>query len=372
MSTVGSRFAGRHKRASVTRAERQRARALATAPQTPQNPHPFMLAPPPAFPSDVAVPPHRGAVIGNEPADSLSDYTIAPAPKTKAGAKKPANGKAAPKKPAAAKPGAKRTSPKPAASRTKPVPITTIAPKPGSKARPVKATAAAPSGLRPPAPPPAAADLVGSGPETARPAATIVSALEVEPALAAPPATAELPGVSAATEPDPLATFEVPSAPPPPRESANAETAAAAPAIEPPPERPAQDSPAPSAQRALVTQDNGLIGRLVAWLGRLVPRKRRVALPKARTRLERPVPPVLQPPSQPPVQAAAPAPTAPPASGPEPGAPAVPLPPAAEPLALPTESILSGRMVLKLSEENSRLRRELEALRATVDKSEES
>lgn len=92
--------------------------------------------------------------------------------------------------------------------------------------------------------------------------------------------------------------------------------------------------------RALVRQDHGLVGRLVAWLGRLVPRKQRRALPRARSRIERPAP----------------------------AAPAV------SPVAAtatvqreePLSADLSRRMLLQLSQENERLRRELEALRASV------
>lgn len=98
-------------------------------------------------------------------------------------------------------------------------------------------------------------------------------------------------------------------------------------------------SPMPRS-RALARQEHGLVGRVVAWLGRLVPRKPRRALPRARTRIERPAP-------------------APPAIGATPDMAPVQRD---EPLS----ADLSRRMLLQLSQENERLRRELEALRASM------
>ncbi|HEY6870328.1 MAG TPA: hypothetical protein VI199_11300 [Novosphingobium sp.] len=366
MSNVGSRFAGRHKRASVTRAERQRARARASSANAgstnesdapvPANPHPFMLAPQlPSFPRDVAIPPHRGAVIGSELAESLSDYTIATKPKAKPGGKKQAGGKATAAKLAGARPVTGKS---------------TAAKAPSAKAASAKATGAkATGGARPAArtasPKPSATPKPSSAPKpsTARSRAAIPPTPELVAAVAPTAASGPQPALTTTAGPPPP-----PAAPPLPRETANAETVPAEPVAFPvsAPAETAGDG-RPLEQRALVKPDQGPIGRLVAWLGRLVPRKRRAALPRARTRLARPAsPPAAGPSVAERVAAPAPEPAAAPASG----APIVPPAPAAEPLALPTESILSGRMVLKLSEENSRLRRELDALRATVEKGE--
>lgn len=337
MSNVGSRFAGRHKRASVTRAERQRARALASSAKAadapaPANPHPFMLAPQvPSFPSDVAIPPHRGAVIGTEPADSLSDYPIA-RPKAKPGSKTTkASGKSAGTKAVQAKAPAARSGAAKATTAPRPTPRS-ASPKPSATR--TRTAAARPAGP------------AGDASRATEPVGTVAPVQELAPI-----------GQPAQSDP------------PPPRESAHAESVpvepAAPPIVAPAEAAPAPAEPPPAGQRALVKQDHGLIGRLVAWLGRLVPRKRRAALPRARTRLERPAAPPAVPTA---TAAPAPAPMPRPDPAPTASAPAVPLTPAAEPLVLPTESILSGRMVLKLSEENSRLRRELDALRASVEK----
>lgn len=103
----------------------------------------------------------------------------------------------------------------------------------------------------------------------------------------------------------------------------------------------------PRRDRALVRQGDGFVARMVAWLGRLMPRQRRSALPRARTRLTRQD------------HAAAPL------------APAIGFPPpsAAGPMMQPVADAgpeLSRRMLLELSEENERLRREVAALRATL------
>lgn len=89
----------------------------------------------------------------------------------------------------------------------------------------------------------------------------------------------------------------------------------------------------PRRDRALVRQGGSVVARVVAWLGRLMPRQRRSALPRARTRLIR-------------QDHAAAGPMSPPAAdaGPE----------------------LNRRMLLELSQENERLRREVAALRATL------
>jgi hypothetical protein len=83
--------------------------------------------------------------------------------------------------------------------------------------------------------------------------------------------------------------------------------------------------------RAVARTGEGLIGRVVSWLSslNLVPRKRRAPLPKAQT--------TLRPPSATPV---------------------TPVPTPA-----PDDDSLTRRMLLQLSEENARLRRELETLR---------
>ena len=347
MSNVGSRFAGRHKRASVSRAERQRARSLA---MTPQPPVPFMLSSaPPAFPGEVTVPPHRGAVIEPAPADSLSDYTIQAKPKAKPSGKT-GTGKTGAAKSGSSKTGSGKSGPKKAAT-VKQATIPTAAERARSAAaRAAQASAAAPS--------PAAESVVESaGADTIPPATALpqeTPARADEPAGTPPAAElAQAPEQPGAAAPAGIAAADALAQP--------STAALASPAVIPP--QPAAQPVAAATtarpeQRALVRQERGLIARVVAWLGRLAPRKQRASLPKARTRLERPVQPVA------PVAAA-------PQPMPQPMSMSMPIPDAAPPeaaLPLKTESILSGRMVLKLSEENSRLRRELEALRAAAER----
>ncbi|MBC2670478.1 hypothetical protein ACFOON_02895 [Novosphingobium piscinae] len=112
------------------------------------------------------------------------------------------------------------------------------------------------------------------------------------------------------------------------------------------PTAPATAAPLPTRPtgRALVRQDLGVVARVVAWLGRLLPRRRKAALPRARTRLER---------SAAPGTGAAPDPAPAPAS------------PAGQP---ETTAELTRRMLLQLSAENERLRREVDALRSRAER----
>ena len=110
--------------------------------------------------------------------------------------------------------------------------------------------------------------------------------------------------------------------------------AALSPAASPPIQSEPPCAPLPRG-RAITRTGDGLVGRVVAWLSGLsfIPRKRRAPLPRARTTLA----------VEPPMTARA------------------------EPPASPADSAddsLTRRMLLQLSEENARLRRELEALRA--------
>lgn len=76
--------------------------------------------------------------------------------------------------------------------------------------------------------------------------------------------------------------------------------------------------------QSLVAPGRSVVARIVGWLTKLAPRQKRSALPKARKTLR--------------------------------AAPAVQIP-------VPTDDALTRRMMLELSEENARLRRELDALR---------
>ena len=260
----------------------------------------------PAFPVEIRVPPHRGAVIvtaAAEPADpraadafcdGAEAQRLSPAPPPRKRRAKPAATAAttAPIKRAAAQPRASKTrAGKTRAGKT-----------PAGQAQTPKtrdAPAAKPRTRKPPAPAPAEP----ARPRQRRPAAT-------RPAVPLPPATEAL-VVPAAPAAQPVGA---------------AETAA------PPTALPRN--------RALVRSGGGLVARVVAWLDRLVPRRRRAALPRARTRLDRSA-------RQDPAGHVAAARTGPP--GPE------------------SAADLARRMLLQLSEENERLRREIERLRATAD-----
>lgn len=95
--------------------------------------------------------------------------------------------------------------------------------------------------------------------------------------------------------------------------------------------------------RALVRVEARLVTRLVAWLDALLPRKKRRALPRVLTRLPRPAALVGTGTAEMVGTAGAPG------TGPAPA---------------PGAETLSRQMLIALSEENLRLRRELEALRA--------
>ena len=87
----------------------------------------------------------------------------------------------------------------------------------------------------------------------------------------------------------------------------------------------------------LVIADGGLVARVVAWLGKLAPRKRRAALPRSRIRLRAPAhTPTVVPDRPNPADTASPV----------------------------GDDTLTQRMLLQLSEENARLRRELDLLRS--------
>lgn len=107
----------------------------------------------------------------------------------------------------------------------------------------------------------------------------------------------------------------------------------------PPPahaEPPSRPEPLPRS-RMLVSADGGLVARVVAWLGKLAPRKRRAALPRSLTRLRAPArTPAVVPGRPTPAETASPA----------------------------GDDTLTRRMLLQLSEENARLRRELDLLRS--------
>lgn len=92
--------------------------------------------------------------------------------------------------------------------------------------------------------------------------------------------------------------------------------------------------------RAVVAPSRGIVARMVNWLAGLAPRKKRAALPRARRSLR--LPPA--------------------------GNPATASGPATMAATPPDGDGLIRRMMLELSEENARLRRELEALRLAADK----
>lgn len=299
---------------------------------------PFMLtARPPAFPLDVQVPPHRGAVIalapqGPLPVSARSEYLVTPA-RTPLKRKKAA----APAAKAPAKTDAKRAAKRPKPAGTAPArtpkprkPKATLPPSPKPKRqaaanvaetdlvdtiRPIEITA-----------PPAAMSL-STTPASATPASA-------NPAPAPIPVSVAWPHIPDHASPATPVMAAATIAPvPPARPSARAlpdRPAAVADAI-PLAERVVLP-PAPRA-RALVRQSTGPVARIVAWLTGLLPRKRKTALPRARTRLDQPV------------------------------RQTAPNPVAVE--ATETTAELARRMLLQLSAENERLRRELEVLRAT-------
>jgi len=272
---------------------------------------------PVSFPAEIRVPPHRGAVIvaaavETTPARPGPAQQDPPAPKsTRRGAARPAAEaapakEARPKRRKTAKPAAPKSAQKSARKSSRPAatsPATgrTLAKPRAAPRKPRKAATAADL------PPPAAAPMAAVHPATF-------------PVLAALP----LPVRDEA--------LVVPMDPPAP----------AAPATRPAPPAAATNLPR---SRALVRPQVGLVARVVAWLDRLIPRRRRAALPKARTRLERPVPPPMAKPVR---------------SGSIEELPASP----------ETASELARRMLLQLSDENERLRREIEHLRAAASQTQ--
>jgi hypothetical protein len=262
-------------------------------PPTPQGSSPpFLLGPRgPAFPLEVRVPPHRGALIvsapsGPLPIPAMPEYLITDAPARKSASKK-ARKAAGINAPVPAKPKPKRKSAGPKTRKAAPaakVRAVRKAASPPALAEPVQITSAEPAPQ--PAPPPTA------------------QAPEPPPALAPAPFPVLSAPLMAATPNAPITLAERTAFTPQRRD------------------------------RALVRSDNGLVARVVAWLGGLMPRKRRAALPRARTRLDR-------------APASAAAQIASPPSG-------------------DADNNLAHRMMLQLSQENERLRRELEALRAAM------
>lgn len=312
---AGQKPAARRKRRAGPAGESPTPAPEASAP-------PFLLAPPtgPAaargsgFPRDITVPPHRGALIvaaPSAPADALpDDYLIAPAPpaKPRQRAKPAGKGAAAPrvaqpkqgqpKQGRAKQDPAKRGKAKAAKPKTGPV-VTTAPPRPAP-------TLSVPT-LSPP---------------------TLSAAAATTQPVAGPPTT---------TAPTTIAPTAIPVAPVP----LAAIPLAAIPLAERLDHRP------PRRDRALVRQGEGFVARMVAWLGRLMPRQRRAALPRARTRLAR--------------QDHAAAALAPAITAAPPAAAGPMTPPAAD-----AGPELNRRMLLELSQENDRLRREVAALRATL------
>ena len=271
-------------------ARRKRRAALTeTSPAPDVAAAPFLLTPPtgpiaasrPGFPRDITVPPHRGALIVAAPpgpgAPPGDDYLIAPTRPAKPRQRtKPAGkGAAAPR---VDQP--KQGLPKP--ERAKP-----------AKAKPDRAKADT-AGRTARSRPSRSAPTAGAAAVTTQPAAV--------PLATVPPTTI------------PLAAIPL----------------AAIPLAERLDHRPL------NRDRALVRQGEGFVARMVAWLGRLMPRQRRTALPRARTRLTRQD-----------HAAAAPA-------------PAMAAPPVAD-----AGAELSRRMLLERSPENERRRREVAARRAT-------
>ncbi|WP_298197202.1 hypothetical protein [Novosphingobium sp.] len=236
---------------------------------------------PAAFPTEIRVPPHRGAVIVAAPLEARPDL---PSPVAEGGAGPKATPRRRTAQTAAGAP-TKKTGPK----RTKPAPRSA-----GKQANPAKTDRSTRK--------------VAKG--TARTASRQPRAAATTPALPLPAA--------------PEALVVSPAAPSVPA----TEAARPAPAGLP-------------RSRALVRPQSSLVARVVAWLDRLIPRRKRAALPKARTRLERKA---FAPPAASEPAAVTPDPAVPPESA----------------------SDLARRMLLQLSEENERLRREIERLRAAA------
>lgn len=315
---------------------------------------PFLLASaPPGFPRDVAVPPHRGALIElaatpdrshrarkeylvtaaprQAPVDKAPGQTPAAEAPSAAPARKPRKSRAA--APKVAEDGTTTPRKKKAASRRKKGATTRVAAaKAGAAAQPVPAALAArpTASRRPrkavpqgPGSPPAAVNDIGpaTGPLTV-PVTVTVTMPDVELIVARLASTLAPTGECPA--PEALAPVVLPA------------PAAAEPAtrLDPAPAAlaPAAATSIPRAplarDRALVRTSSGLVARVVAWLGRLVPRQRRAALPRVRTRITSPA--------------------------------------AAPRTADPLESDLARRMLLQLSEENDRLRGELDRMQAAA------
>ncbi|MDE2619939.1 MAG: hypothetical protein KGL54_07220 [Sphingomonadales bacterium] len=270
-------------------ARRKRRAALTeTSPAPDVAAAPFLLAPPtgpiaasrPGFPRDITVPPHRGALIVAAPpgpgAPPRDDYLIAPARPAKPRQRTKPAGKGA----AAPRVGKSKQGP---AKQGQPKPDRAKA---GTTAKTARSR------------PSRSAPTTGAAAVTIQPAAV--------PLATVPPTTIPLAGI-------PLAAI---------------------PLAERLDHRPL------NRDRAMVRQGEGFVARMVAWLGRLMPRQRRTALPRVRTRLTR---------QDHAAGALAPAMAKP------------PTPPVADP-----GPELSRRMLLELSQENERLRREVAALRATL------
>lgn len=340
---AGARKQPKHKRGNKP--------ALASAGPPAQSPPaataPFMLAArPPAFPLDVRVPPHRGAVIALAPKGLMAkpawpevpalepeptEYLVTPA-RTPLKRKKTA----APAGKAPAKP--VKPTKKVVAAATG-IPKARKGKSAGPRPNQVKRDTSAQTLKARPTP--SAGLMEGTGPTVAPQS----------------PASAAWPHIPDQADPSQAATATATSDPQsgvpiaartehgPPTVLAPAEMTPAA--MTPPPvtdaiplaERIALP-PSPR-DRALVRQGTGAVARIVAWLTRLLPRKRKTTLPRARTRLD-----------QSPSRSAEPGPT-----------PTASLAAPAE--ATETTAELARRMLLQLSAENERLRRELEVLRGT-------
>ena len=312
---------------------------------------PFLLASaPPGFPRDVAVPPHRGALIElaatpDRPVRARKEYLVTPAPRQPPAAEARSTAPARkPRKPRAAAAVAPKiaeagtTTPrkkKATGQRTKGAATRVAAPKAGTSAKSAPAATAvrAAASRRPrmvelqgPDSPPAV--VPATGPLTV-PVTVTVNMPNVELIVARLASTLARTGDSATPCPDSAATDSPdPVVLPTPAVTAAATRFDPAPAALAPAAAVAVPRPPLARDRALVRTSTGLVSRVVAWLGRLVPRQRRAALPRVRTRI---------------AQSAA-------------------APPAAEPL----ESDLARRMLLQLSEENDRLRVELDRMRSAA------
>ena len=302
---------------------------------------PFMLAArPPAFPLDVRVPPHRGAVIAPAshslvpilarpeflaPEPGAAEYLVTPAraplkrkkaaaPTGKAPAKRTKQAGATTTGIPTARKG-KSAGPHPVKAKRANFAQTSRA-SPAQPARQIEATRAQ---TAPHSPAKAAWPHI---PDQADPAGTATATAASDPQSNAPiSANAEhdRPIALVPAEITPAAT----SGPPVIGAIPLAERIALPPLLH---------------GRALVRQSTGPVARIVAWLTRLLPRKRKSALPRARTRLDQ-------------------SPHRPAALEPTPAAPAE---------ATETTAELARRMLLQLSAENERLRRELEVLRGAM------